>query len=98
MLDIESDEAMNQHPINEVVKLTLPAVDSPSGVSMQTWTRFAASIGLSATDAIQLAMAQFAARVAPEMLSVSRKHPPELTGMDLAPLYRLMQRHDADWR
>ena len=89
---------MNQDPINDVVKLNLPTVDSPSGVSMQTWTRVAAACGLSATDAIELAMAQFAARVAPEMLSASGKHPLDLKGMDLTPLSRLMERYDADWR
>lgn len=98
MLDIESDEAMTQDDINDVLKLTLPAADSPSGISRKTWTRVAESCGLSEVEAIQLAMAQFAARVAPGRFSPNEKRPPDLKGMDLAPLDRLMQRHDAEWR
>ena len=86
---------MRGNPTNDVVKLTLPEVDSPSGVSLPTWKRVSASCGLTDDEAIHMAMVHFAALVVREGWPKVRSL--NFQGMNLAPLGCLMARHDSEW-
>lgn len=88
---------MHANPVDRVITLTMPEHDSPMGVSRTTWRQVSAACGLDEDEAIHLAMAECAARAMQKRKRADDASALDATGMDLAPLGRLMSRHDPNW-
>lgn len=88
---------MHANPVDRVFTLTMPEHDSSTSVSRTTWRQVSAACGLNEDEAIHLAMAEFAAREKQKRKRAEEASALDATGMDLAPLGRLMSRHDPNW-
>lgn len=69
--------------------------DSPVGVTRNTWRELANGLGMSETEAIHQAMAEFAARNGDKKLIPG--FPKDLTGWDFSDLAKFVRKNAPEW-
>ena len=75
--------------------LRFRTMDSPAGVTRETWRNLAHGLGMSETEAIHQAMAEFASRNGDR--KVVQGFPKDLSGWDFSDFARFLKKADPEW-